>query len=155
MFYFLPLKLMKILFYLMAFPMHAHAQLLQLYWTLWDPMACSPPGSSVHEILQARVLEWVSMSSSKGSSWPRDQTHVSCIFCTAGGFFTHWATIKFNKITVLFSGFSQRGRIFRSKWESLHRGWMCWIMACWACQETRLPVFNQWPCVVTCSRPSV
>jgi len=57
--------------------------------------------------------------------------------------------------SFLFNGFSQRGRIFRSKWESLHRGWMCWIMACWACQETRLPVFNQWPCVVTCSRPSV
>ena len=52
--------------------------------TLW-PLNCSPPGSSVHGILQARILEWVAMPSSRGSSWLRDQTHISC---TAGGFFT-------------------------------------------------------------------
>ena len=46
------------------------------------------PGSSVHGILQARILEWGAISSSRGSSWPRDRTHVSCIFCTAGRFFT-------------------------------------------------------------------
>ena len=39
----------------------------------------SPPGSSVHEIVQARILEWVAMPSSRGSSWPRDRTPVSCI----------------------------------------------------------------------------
>ena len=39
---------------------------------LWDIMDCSPPYSSVHGILQARILEWVTISSSKGSSWPRD-----------------------------------------------------------------------------------
>ena len=48
----------------------------------------SPPGSSVHGISQARVLEWVAISFSRGSSWPRDQTHISCI---AGGFFICWA----------------------------------------------------------------
>ena len=53
--------------------------------TLCDPMDCSPPGSSVHWILQARVLEWVAMPSPRGSSRPRDQTVVSC---TAGRFFT-------------------------------------------------------------------
>ena len=53
--------------------------------TLYDPVDCSPPGSSVHGILQARVLEWVATSFSRGSSQPRDQTQVSCI---AGGFFT-------------------------------------------------------------------
>ena len=42
--------------------------------TLCDPMDCTPPDSSVHGILQARILEWVAMPSSKGSSWPRDQT---------------------------------------------------------------------------------
>ena len=52
-----------------------------------DPMDCNPPGSSVHEISQARILEWVAISSSKGSS-PRDQTRVSCGSCIAGGFFT-------------------------------------------------------------------
>ena len=44
--------------------------------TLCDPMDCSPPGSSVHEILQARILEWVAMPSSRGSSQPRARTQV-------------------------------------------------------------------------------
>ena len=52
-------------------------------------MDCSPPGSSVHGILQARILEWVAMPFSRGSSWPRDQTQVPC---TAGRFFTIWIT---------------------------------------------------------------
>ena len=50
---------------------------------------CSPSGSSVHGIPQARILEWVAMPSSRGSAQPRDQTQVSC---TAGGLFTIWAT---------------------------------------------------------------
>ena len=56
--------------------------------TLCDPMDCSLPGSSVHEIFQARILEWVAISFSRGSSRPRDQTWVSHI---AGRFFTIWA----------------------------------------------------------------
>ena len=56
---------------------------------LWDPMDCSPPGSSVHGILQARILESVAISFSRGSSRPRDWTWVSCI---AGRFFTIWAS---------------------------------------------------------------
>ena len=44
--------------------------------TLCNPMDCSPPSSSVHGILQARILEWVTMPFSRGSSWPRDQTQV-------------------------------------------------------------------------------
>ena len=56
--------------------------------TLSDPMDCSLPGSSVHGIFQARVLEWVAMPSSRGSSRPRDQTHVSCSAYIADGSFT-------------------------------------------------------------------
>ena len=56
--------------------------------SLCNPMDCSPPDSFVHGILQARILEWVAMSSSGGSSRPRDQTCVSCDSSTAGGFFT-------------------------------------------------------------------
>ena len=56
--------------------------------TLWDLMDCSPPGSSVHGILQARILGWVAMPSSRASSQPRDPTQV---IHTAGGFFTVWA----------------------------------------------------------------
>ena len=52
--------------------------------TLCNPMNCSPPGSSVCGILQARILEWVAISSSRGSSQLRDQTQVPC---TAGRFF--------------------------------------------------------------------
>ena len=51
----------------------------QLYLTLWDAMDCSPPGSSVHGILQARILQWGAIPFSRGSSRPRDQTQVSCI----------------------------------------------------------------------------
>ena len=47
--------------------------------TLCDPMDCSPPGSSVHGIFQVRLLEWVALLSSKGSSWPRDRVHLSCV----------------------------------------------------------------------------
>ena len=57
--------------------------------TLCDSMDCSPPDSSVHRILQARILEWVAMPSSRRSSQPRDWTQVSHI---AGGFFIVWAT---------------------------------------------------------------
>ena len=56
---------------------------------LWDPVVYSPPGSSVHGILQVRTLEWIAMPSSRGSSQPRDWTQVSHI---AGRFFTIWAT---------------------------------------------------------------
>ena len=52
--------------------------------TLCDPMDCSLPGSSVHGIFQARILVWVTMSPWRGSSWPRDQTWVSCISCIGG-----------------------------------------------------------------------
>ena len=52
--------------------MCVHARSLQLYLTLCDPVECSPPGSSVHGFLQARVLEWVAMTSSRGPSPPRD-----------------------------------------------------------------------------------
>ena len=58
-----------------------HAKLLQSCLILCSPMDCSPPGSSVHGILKARILEWVAMPSSRGSSQPRDPTHVSYVSC--------------------------------------------------------------------------
>ena len=61
-----------------------HANSLQSCPILCDPRDCSPPGSSVHGILQARILEWVAMPSSRGSSQPRDQTHVSSSLALAG-----------------------------------------------------------------------
>ena len=61
------------------------AKLHHLCPTLCDPMDCSPPGSSVRGILQARILKWVAMPSSRESSLPRDRTQVSCIFCRLDG----------------------------------------------------------------------
>ena len=55
------------------------AQLLQSCLTFYYPVDYSPPGSSVHGVLQERILEWVAISFSRGSSQPRDQTHVSCV----------------------------------------------------------------------------
>ena len=58
---------------------YVHAKSLQLCLTICNPENCSPPGSSVHGILQTRVMEWVAMPSSRGSSWCRNQTRVSCL----------------------------------------------------------------------------
>ena len=63
------------------------AQSLQSCPAHWDPMDCNLPGSSVHGILQARILEWVTMHFSRGSSSSRDQIQVFCFSCTASGFF--------------------------------------------------------------------
>ena len=65
------------------------SKVTQSYLTLCDPMDCSLPGSSVHRIFQARVLEWVAISFSRRSSWPRDRTQVSCI---VGRRSTVWVT---------------------------------------------------------------
>ena len=58
-----------------------HAKSLQSCLTLCDPMDCSPPGSSIHGILQARILEWVASSSCRGSSHPENWTRVSYVSC--------------------------------------------------------------------------
>ena len=60
--------------------------------TFCDPMDCSPPGCFVHGILQTRILQWVAMLSSRGPSWPRDQTCVCCISCLGRQILYHWAT---------------------------------------------------------------
>ena len=65
------------------------SEVVQWCPTLWDPMDCSLPGSSIHGISQERILEWVAISFSRGSSPPRDQTGVSHI---TGRRFTVWAT---------------------------------------------------------------
>ena len=57
-----------------------------------DPVDCSPPGSPVHGISQARILEWVVISYFRGSSQPRDPTHVSCISCIGRQILYHCAT---------------------------------------------------------------
>ena len=81
-------------------------------WLFCNPMHCSPPGSSVHGIFQTRILEWVAMPSSRGSSWPSDQTHVSCGSCIAGGFFT---TVPLGKPWPDIYVFPNKGFAFANK----------------------------------------
>ena len=69
--------------------LESESEVAQSCPTLCDPMDCSLPGSSLHGILQARVLEWVAIAFSRGSSWPRDRTWVSRI---PGRRFNLWAT---------------------------------------------------------------
>ena len=80
------------------------------YLTLWDPMDGSPPGSSVHGILQARILEWVAMSSSRGWSGSGVECRVSYISSIGSGLFTSsatWLMDSFGEntiISLLYSG---------------------------------------------------
>ena len=67
----------------------SESEIAQLCPTLFDPVDCSLPGSSIHGIVQARILEWVAISFSRGSSQLGDWTRVSCI---AGRHFNLWAT---------------------------------------------------------------
>ena len=92
------------------------AQSLQSLLILWDPMYCSLQGSSFHRIFLERILEWVAMSSSRESSWPRDWTHVSYVSCTVGRFFYHWATRE----TLSISTFKECSELisFRADWFS-------------------------------------
>ena len=81
--------------------------------TLCDPMDCTPPGSSVYGIVQARILEWVTISYYRGSSQPRDQTYISCGSRTGswGLFFfffffyhlSHMLSTKYNFLNALIS----------------------------------------------------
>ena len=80
----------SLLYSTLTFAFFVHAcSVTQLHATLWDPMDCSPPSSSVHGISQVRILEWVAFSLSRGSSRPRDWT---CISCMGRLILYHWAT---------------------------------------------------------------
>ena len=70
-----------------------HAESLQSCPTLYDPMDCSLPGTSVHGILQTRILEWVAMPSSRASYRPRDWACVSYIFCIGRRVLYHWCLL--------------------------------------------------------------
>ena len=75
---------------------------------LWDPMDHHLPGSSVHGILQARILEWVAISFSRGSAWPSDRTQISC---TAGEFF-YWLNLQRSPIIILVGAENVYKKIF-------------------------------------------
>ena len=94
--------------------------MLSCVWLFCDPMDCSPPVSSVHGILQARILEWVAMSSSRGSSRLGNWTMVSCISCIADGFFTTESSRKMCLLSLL--PWSQKPKDSLWRWMSLNTG---------------------------------
>ena len=97
-------------------------------------MDCSPPGSSVRGILQARILEWVAIPFSRVTSWPQDWTQVSCI---TGRFFTVWASGE-QKHHFADKGPSSQSYSFSSS----HVRWVSWIIKkaeCW-----RIDAFELW-----------
>ena len=67
---------------------------------LFHPMDCSPPGLSVQETFQARILEWVTISFSREYSWLRVWTQVFCVPCIADIFFTYWSTGEPTSLSV-------------------------------------------------------
>ena len=84
--------------------------------TLCDPTDYNPLGSSVPGILQARILDWVAIPFSRGSSWPRDGTRMSCI---AGSFFTIWATGMSQSFSLNY---------YKIEYSSLcYTGGPCWL----------------------------
>ena len=117
--------------------------------TLCDPMDCSLPGSSVHGIFQARVLEWVSISFSRRSSWPRDRTQVSRI---VGRRFTVWATREVQGLYGLVNGDFQEGLCQRgcSQTAAANPPSLWWDPAdphCWPTVLVQFPVQSTSPII--------
>ena len=108
--------------------------------TLCDSMDCSTPGSTVHGILQARILEWVALSSSRGFSQPRDQPVVSCAPTWAGRFFTTGPPGKPVPYLLLF-GDSFWNKVVRS-WTNVQeqRRRMRWALKVFTEQALTWPV---------------
>ena len=84
------------------FALESESEVTQSCPTLCNPMDCSLPGSLVHGIFQARILEWVAISFSRGSFQPRDRTQVSSI---VGRCFTIWATRKAHENKWVIMGY--------------------------------------------------
>ena len=91
--------------------MHA-CQVAQLSLALWDPMNCSPPDSSVHGILQTRILEWGAMPASRVSSQPRDRTCLSYVSCTSKWVLYLWCHLGSKNFVILW--YKQNGRAAKS-----------------------------------------
>ena len=114
--------------------------------TLCDPMNCRQPGSFVHGILQARILEWVAIPFSRRSSQPRDWTWVSCI---ASRFFTHWATREALSLRYKCCHWPRNYlffHTFQSRYEThssvhLPGGLMYWVLIA-AFQVAKIPYFT-------------
>ena len=99
------------LFFGSFFYIHVFVCVPSCVWFFCNPMDYSLPGSCIHGILLARILEWVAISSFKGSCQPRDRTHVSCIAC---GFFISESPGKpfINKMLIIIRKVEDSGDIY-------------------------------------------
>ena len=87
------------------------------YLTLCNSMGCSPPGSSKHGIFLAGILEWVVISYSRGSSQPRDWSHVPYVLYIAGGSLpTEYIKVQFSSVQLL-----NCVRLFATPWTAAHQ----------------------------------
>ena len=109
--------------------------------TLCDPMDCSPPGSSVHGILWARILEWVALYFLRESSWSRDQTQVSCV---VGRFFYHLSH-QGSPITKVFldNKYTWYYSCFHNLCSKENSWWWC-SSFCWDKWESGKPEQDIW-----------
>ena len=119
----------------------------QSYLTLGEPTVCSPPGSSVQGILQARILEWVANPFSRRSSRLRDQTQVSLI---VGSFFTIWATRETPSVSVM--SFKAKGSNPGSHAVVCVSVLLCLFSFLWPRMVPQLfcSIFFNWVCLVLC-----
>ena len=108
---------------------HARVSVLSRVWLFCDPTDCSPPGSSVHGILLARLLEWVAISSFRGTSPPRSPTSISYISC-----FGSWVLYHYHH-----PGSCPK---VKRKWKSLSCVWQFVIP--WTIQSLKFPRPEYW-----------
>ena len=110
--------------------MHTCVKSLQSCPILGDPMDCSPPGSSVHGILQARIQEWVALPFSRGSSGPRDQTHISYVSCRQVLYpLSHQGTLGMllTKVHILFYWAYPWASLLAQLVKNLPAMWETWV----------------------------
>ena len=108
--------------------------------TLCDPTDCSLPGSSVHRIFQARILEQVAISYSRGSSQPRDQTCISCISCIGGWILYHLGSLKVSLLLTI-TNVTTRRVLSTHPW---HQSTWCLNSQTWDCPIKGFANFRFW-----------
>ena len=87
-------------------PLRPSCTVAQSCLTLCDPMDCNPLGSSIHGVFQSRMLEWIAISSSRGSFWPSDPTCISGVFCIDRWILYHWATWEALSLPIVTKNYS-------------------------------------------------
>ena len=116
------------------------------HFNSWDLMNCSPPNSSFHGILQARILEWVAVSSSSGSSSPKDQTPISWIPCFGRQIIYHWAIWEAINLRGphKHAGLHQTTKNLHSKWNFQWNKMATYGMGENTCKQYSWEWFNIW-----------